>query len=928
LLIYGKSGTGKSSIINCGLISKIPKEDIYSINIRCGKNPYHNFISEIKKYSGISLDDPLEILEDIFYKYSKPVALVFDQFEEVFILSDEEERKKLAAGLSEIIKSRLKINIILVIREEYFASLTEFESEIPGLYINRVRIEKMNRYSAKEAIIKPCLACNVGIEEGLADKIIDQLVWQSEGLELTWMQILMDRLYGTAAKRDPENPVINNEDLVSLGRIGNVLSNFLDEQLKLMPDGELGEAVLKTMISTDGTKKLVNLDDICAALKVTGTTNEHNVIEGILMHLVNVRIITDKNEDGFYELRHDAIAGRIYERMTASEKEMIEVRSFLDNSLRIYKQRNILLTNNDLKYIEQFETKLILSNELKDFIELSRKEIQRIRLRRRNLSFVSVIMLIAVLFSFSVWALIERTKALEQSRVAEEQKNEALKANKEAENARMLGLQDENKAKENEAIAIEQKKLADEQKQVALSANMVAEDSRKQALAEKNKAVENERLALVAKKEADDARNEVIKTDRQSQFYLYLFNGKELANKSLMMQENDTLRALLSLSAYHLVNYGYKNFGQNSGLVKYDGDILKSLQNSCLLFETDSLTDGEIWAISSGYKKIVFSNNIGQLNISVLDASTPKKLPLLKTERIFSLPVKSMVRSLSFDKGSNRLACGTLDGNVFLFDDIDSKSSEQKLLYNHNGNRVQCLAFVPGKNWLISSSTDKTIHIWDLSQQKTVKELILSESVQKFVLVGQDHLIFTNSTGNIFSFDLNKVDREPETIYTGNSRFPLQTIAYNSTHKWIVASSAGTLRVFTINPDNLHVISSGQFTVKHKSRVSQTGFTPDGNWFVSTSPDAIMLWDLRDVSDQDIDKLVPIVIDNNRQIFSVAFDEDSKYLFYGDNRILHIYPISINNVYSLLRSKMGRKELTELEWKYYVKGDLVMPGMK
>jgi WD40 repeat protein len=395
-----------------------------------------------------------------------------------------------------------------------------------------------------------------------------------------------------------------------------------------------------------------------------------------------------------------------------------------------------------------------------------------------------------------------------------------------------------------------------------------------------------------------------------------------------MMQENDTLRALLSLSAYHLVNYGYKNFGQNSGLVKYDGDILKSLQNSCLLFETDSLTDGEIWAISSGYKKIVFSNNIGQLNISVLDASTPKKLPLLKTERIFSLPVKSMVRSLSFDKGSNRLACGTLDGNVFLFDDIDSKSSEQKLLYNHNGNRVQCLAFVPGKNWLISSSTDKTIHIWDLSQQKTVKELILSESVQKFVLVGQDHLIFTNSTGNIFSFDLNKVDREPETIYTGNSRFPLQTIAYNSTHKWIVASSAGTLRVFTINPDNLHVISSGQFTVKHKSRVSQTGFTPDGNWFVSTSPDAIMLWDLRDVSDQDIDKLVPIVIDNNRQIFSVAFDEDSKYLFYGDNRILHIYPISINNVYSLLRSKMGRKELTELEWKYYVKGDLVMPGMK
>ena len=72
LLVYGKSGTGKSSIINCGLISKIPQEDIYSINIRCGRNAYSNFISEIKKYSGIGQDDPVEILEDIFYKYSKP----------------------------------------------------------------------------------------------------------------------------------------------------------------------------------------------------------------------------------------------------------------------------------------------------------------------------------------------------------------------------------------------------------------------------------------------------------------------------------------------------------------------------------------------------------------------------------------------------------------------------------------------------------------------------------------------------------------------------------------------------------------------------------------------------------------------------------------------------------------------------------------
>ena len=44
LLVYGKSGTGKSSVINCGLVSRIPQEDIYTINIRCGNKAFENFL--------------------------------------------------------------------------------------------------------------------------------------------------------------------------------------------------------------------------------------------------------------------------------------------------------------------------------------------------------------------------------------------------------------------------------------------------------------------------------------------------------------------------------------------------------------------------------------------------------------------------------------------------------------------------------------------------------------------------------------------------------------------------------------------------------------------------------------------------------------------------------------------------------------------
>ncbi len=927
LIVYGKSGTGKSSLINCGLISRIPLEDIYTVSIRCGNKPYDNFLSEIKKYSKTDLVSTVEILEDIFYEHSKPVTLIFDQFEEIFILASAEEREKLARDLNEILKSRVKINIILIIREEYFANLTEFEPFIPGLYGNRSRIERMSRSSAIDAITKPCVACNVGIEDGLADLIIGQLVWQSEGLELTWLQILMDKLYRIAVVRDPDNPIIKHEDLAGLGRIGNVLSDFLDEQLRIMPHGDLGEAILKAMISTDGTKKQVNLKDISDNLQTTGHSENQILIEEILRHLVDVRIITDRNELGYYELRHDALANRIFERMTAIEKELVEVKSFLDNGFKIYQHRRVLLTEDDLKYIALHDNKLILNDELKDFIKASKKEVQKVRQRRRRIAIAVAIITTVILSAFTLWAYIERNNALEQKKLADEQKNEALKANSEAESARKQALEGKTRAEENEATAVEQKKLADEQRTKALLANREAEESRKLALEEKNRAQENERLALTAKQQADAAKNEVIKAGNQAKFYLYLFNGKELANKSLLIQENNTLRGLLSLTAYDLVTYGYENYNKGAE-PKYDNEILNALQKSYLSFEPDTLVKGEIWAIDSKDNKIVYSNIPGELIISKLEIKRPDKLPELKTQKTINLQNLSLVRSLTFDSISKRLACGTTDGNVILIDQLDSGTVRQKIIYTHTNNRVLFLAFIPGRDWLISSSTDKTIHVWDLKEQKTIRVLTLNEPVQKFVLTGSDQLVYTDSKGNILLWDLNSIAVDPHIIYSNDNRQPFNTLAYNAAHGWLAAASYGKILVFPSKPDNIKNLKPEQFTITHKAVITHLNFSPDNNWLVSASTDAVMLWDLKEIGSQETDKFVPVIIENNHRIFSVVFDEESKYLLYGDNRSMHIYPVDIKLIYTKLKLKTGGKELNEQEWKYYIKGDLQRPGAK
>jgi WD40 repeat protein len=462
-----------------------------------------------------------------------------------------------------------------------------------------------------------------------------------------------------------------------------------------------------------------------------------------------------------------------------------------------------------------------------------------------------------------------------------------------------------------------------------LRANIEAEQSRKQALEEKNRAESNEKLALAAKQDAEIAKNEAVSAGNQAQLYLYLFNGKELANKSLAIQEDNTLRALLALSAYDLVTYGNQQFSPGTVQLKYENEILEALQKANFLYEPDSLTGGEIWSVALNSGKIVYSNKAGQLNVSGFETADQKKLPALKTETIINLPTNTLIRSLAFDPASGRLACGTLDGNVVLFDDVNSTTAKQKVIYNHNNNRVLYLNFVPEKNWLISTSTDRTIHIWDLVQEKTVKELLLSEPVQKFVLINPGHLMFTSSSGQIIHWDLNNLNRDPEIIYRTANRQPINTLAYNAKHKWLVAASSGEILTFLIlNPENMTNLEPGHFTLKHKAIISQIEFSPDNNWLVTASIDALMLWNLRDIGSLEVDKFVPIVIGNNHQVFSLTFTEDSKYFMYGDNKILHIYPVDINDIYSKLKLKMGNNRLSNEEWRYYVKGNLERPVLK
>jgi len=171
-----------------------------------------------------------------------------------------------------------------------------------------------------------------------------------------------------------------------------------------MPEPDSALAVLKSFVSIKGTKKQMNTEEISGYAQTFGKNLEGQDLQSLLQSFVNLRILRDKDENGRYELRHDALATKIYEKITLVEKEILEIRQFIENAFADYEKRKLYLDPDDLRYIAPYEDKLFLNRRLSDFVETSKNNIlARKRAFIRTLSYSAAGFLI-ILVSIAVYS--------------------------------------------------------------------------------------------------------------------------------------------------------------------------------------------------------------------------------------------------------------------------------------------------------------------------------------------------------------------------------------------------------------------------------------------------------------------------------------------------------------------------------------------
>lgn len=403
LLVYGLSGTGKTSLIQCGLASRFTGPNWFPFFIRRGEDINAAIRKTLEPVlpKGVPWQEKLTGNVGLLFRhYLRPVYLIFDQLEELFILGNRDEQLEFARAIRELTEAELPCKVIFVMREEFIGQLYYLEKEIPGIYDFRLRVEPMGFKKVQEVIAGSFDHFRIALEdqEQNIERIYQNISAGKSGVQLPYLQVYLDMLWRenlpvSPAGKNGQQVVLTTAGIEAFGAIENVLARFLREQESVLlaaveeryPEAPANSIrqILDAFVTEEGTKRPVHFSregealvpEARVALLLSGLPAP--ALAFILDHLQNARLLRER--DDALELAHDALAALIDRERSAEQRKVNEVKTRLQSALREYQlsngteypNRKLLLDTQEL--LEQ----LRLSPELQAFYAASQTEAGR-----------------------------------------------------------------------------------------------------------------------------------------------------------------------------------------------------------------------------------------------------------------------------------------------------------------------------------------------------------------------------------------------------------------------------------------------------------------------------------------------------------------------------------------------------------------------
>lgn len=304
IVFFGASGTGKTSLIQCGLANRFPRTRWQELRVRRDRNindSIRQAINERLEELGMpAKEDAMAGLEVLYEQSLQPIFLTIDQLEELFILDpDEAEKVGFFRFLQDFLDTPLSANIILVMREEFIARLWDWEYLVPNLFDFRYRIRHPQQEDIERIITQTLQQLErqqklqAPEAETTAIRIYQKLKEQQAGTELTYIQVFLDQLYKRAAEATADAPRIAPQLVEQME--GDVFDQLLEEELKSL-EKELGPGyenvplyVLAAFVSDERTKRIRGVDSLEGVRKKYQLSQSQ--LDMLLQRFENMRLL-------------------------------------------------------------------------------------------------------------------------------------------------------------------------------------------------------------------------------------------------------------------------------------------------------------------------------------------------------------------------------------------------------------------------------------------------------------------------------------------------------------------------------------------------------------------------------------------------------------------------------------------------------------
>ena len=351
VVIYAKSGLGKTSLLNAGVAPRLRDEDYLPLSVRVNdisRGPLVSVLDGVKAEAQRQHVEYTDGQRDSLWSFFKTAefwrgdllmtpVLILDQFEELFTLHGAEARDSFLSELSFLVRGvnpladrsgepltegTPPIRIVLSLREDHLGLLEEGADHLPQILDHRFRLTPLTLNAAVAAMTRPAEIDDPVLETqpfrfdpGAVDQVLRYLSRHRrrspaaaaryvEPFQLQLVCQRVERVVAERQKRQHSMLTITMKDIGGEAALRETLQDFYTTAVRSLPTRKVRRAVRRLceefLISPEGRRLSLEENEIERQLEISPKT---------LQMLVANRLLRSdhRSDSAYYELSHDAL---------------------------------------------------------------------------------------------------------------------------------------------------------------------------------------------------------------------------------------------------------------------------------------------------------------------------------------------------------------------------------------------------------------------------------------------------------------------------------------------------------------------------------------------------------------------------------------------------------------------------------------------